>query len=405
MNVLFVLPSFPLPADSGAAIAAVETLRSLYPHCNLSLLVPPPRIERDASEARLRQLLPGVMLHIYAGHAAPSHAAIYRAAALSLLTGRCYWELIWRDRGLRAAVVRLTANERFDVVLCEWLQPAVSLQGLDLPLVVREHDVHFIRMRDGAASRGSGLGKMFWQMQARRLRAFEIGVLSDAAAVVTLSVEDEAILRGEGVRNVCTIAPPCGIPVDLATPSRPDGRALAVFIGRLDDDVNREAFFLFAREVWPRVRADVRVQTRVVFAGGVPDDAVRRGAAECGLEIQAPLSDADAGRLLAAADIVLLPITSGTGIKIKTLNAMSRGKATIGFANAFRGVGVTNGSDALIAESAEDFAGLIEMLIEDPSRRGVIGAAAKELIRVQFDPDALALRLIDVYRRVSSQRA
>jgi glycosyltransferase involved in cell wall biosynthesis len=403
MNVLFVLPSFPLPAHSGGAIAAIETLRSLHPHCNLSLLVPPPAHDREVNESHLRDLLPGVRLHFYAALSPqPSHWKIYRTAALSMLTGRSYWELIWFNRDLRDAVVRLTAQERFDVVHCEWLQPAVSLAGLDLPLVIRELDVHFIRMRDGAKS-GSRLRKAFWRMQANRLRSFEVAALSAAAAVVTLSAEDEAILRREGVTSILTIPPPCRIPIDLGAPARePDGRSLAVFIGRLDDDVNRDAFFLFARAVWPRVRSEGRARARVVFAGGFPDGEVRRCAAECGLEIHAPLRDDDAGRLLTEADIVLLPIASGTGIKVKTLNAMARGKAAIGFANAFRGVPVTHGVDALIADSPEEFARLFETLIDNRARREAIGTSARERIREHFDPESLATRLIDVYRQASN---
>jgi glycosyltransferase involved in cell wall biosynthesis len=399
MNVLFVLPSFPLPAHSGGAIAAIETLRSLHPHCNLSLLVPPPAHDREANESHLRDLLPGVPLHFYSALSPqPSHSKIYRTAALSMLTGRSYWELIWFNRDLRDAVVRLIAQQRFDVVHCEWLQPSLSLTGLDLPLVIRELDVHFIRMREGAERR-RGLRKAFWRMQANRLRTLEVTTLRDAGAVVTLSVEDEAVLRREGVGDIVTIPPPCSVPIS-APVSDPSDRSLAVFIGRLDDDVNREAFFLFAREVWPRVCASARARAQVVFAGGFPDDEVRRCAAECGLEIHAPLTDDDADRLRDEADIVLLPIPSGTGIKVKTLNAMAHGKAAIGFANAFRGIPVTGGVDALIADSPADFARLFETLIDNRARREAIGTAARELIRVNFDPKSLATRLIDVYRKV-----
>src|SRR5260221_506632 len=82
----------------------------------------------------------------------------------------------------------------------------------------------------------------------------------------------------------------------------------------------------------------------------------RRRAAECGIELHAPLSDADAARLFAEADLFLSPITSGTGIKIKTLDAMAHGKPMLGFSAAFRGVPVENGVQAMIAETPADFA-------------------------------------------------
>ena len=200
-----------------------------------------------------------------------------------------------------------------------------------------------------------------------------------------------------------TIPPPRALePLDRAKRLESETR-LALFVGRLDMAVNREAFFRFAGEVWPRVREEVKGRVRVVFAGGFPAGDIRRHAAECGIEIHAPLSDADATKLFREADLFLSPVSSGTGIKIKTLDAMAHGKAMIGFRNAFRGVPVENGVQAMIADTPADFARLFEQLIDDESRRLEIGAAARDLIRTSFDPAILAERLARVYAHVAQR--
>lgn len=93
------------------------------------------------------------------------------------------------------------------------------------------------------------------------------------------------------------------------------------------------------------------------------------------------------------------PIASGTGIKMKTLDAMAHGKAMIGLRNAFRGVPVENGLQAMIADSPSDFARLFEELIDDEPRRRTIGFAARDLVRTHFDPAILGERLAAVYAR------
>jgi glycosyltransferase involved in cell wall biosynthesis len=399
MKVLFIAPSFPIPAHSGGAIATLGTLQSIHSLCEVHLLVPPPESGRAANEDLLRSLLPDISVSFYsAREVQPTRLEMYTTAAKSAVTRQSYWASIWLNPELRAAVESLIAQHRFDLVHCEWLEPAVSLRELDLPLLIRTLDVHFVGMCDWADGLPSGdkVRKSFWRTQAQRFRRFEAATLAAALTVVTLSAEDEAVLRGEGVSNIITIPPPSPVrPSSLATET--DESCLALFIGRLDMSVNREGFFLFADKVWPHVSAEKRKQVKVIFAGGFPDEQVRRRASECGIEIHAPLSDAEANQLFVEAEIFLSPVASGTGIKIKTLEAMAHGKPMLGFVGAFRGVPIEHGVHALIANSPEEFARLFEGLISDRARRREIGGLAREFVRMNFDPAILAARLVSVY--------
>lgn len=407
MKVLFIAPAFPVPAHSGGAIATLGTLQSIHSLCEVHLLVPPPESDRAANEALLQRLLPDISVHFYSSREVqPTRFEMYTTAAKSAFTRRSYWASIWGNPELRAAVESLAAQHRFDLVHCEWLQPAVSLRGLDLPLLIRTLDVHFVGMRDWAESLppGDKLRKSFWRSQAQRFRRFEAATLAAVPAVVAVSAEDEAVLRGEGVSNIVTIPPPREVEPE-ATSVASDESCTALFTGRLDMAVNREAFFLFADEVWPHVSPEWRTRVKTIFAGGFPDEQVRRRASECGIEIHAPLSDTEARQLFAEADIFLSPVASGTGIKIKTVEAMAHGKPIIGFPGAFRGVPAEHGVHALIANSPEEFARLFEGLIFDPARRCEIGAAAREFVRLNFDPATLAARLVSVYSRTAESYA
>lgn len=407
MKVLFIVPCFPVPAHSGATIAALDTLRSLHALCELHLLAPQPDAAGSANQVLLHQLLPGISVHFYqARDAQPARLEMYATAAQAAIRGKTYWERTWFNRDLRAAVQRLMTQHNYDVMHCDWLQPAISLGGLDIPLVLRTLDVHFIGMLDYAESLppGDKLRRAYWHQQAQRFRRFECATLSAASAVVTLGPEDDAVLRGEGVSNLVTIPPPREVE-PAPEPSEPGDICNALFMGRLDMPVNREAFFLFADKVWPQVRDETRARLKVVFAGGFPDEKVCRRAAEVGIEIRAPLSDAEAEQLFAEAEIFLSPVRSGTGIKIKTLEAMARGKPMIGFPGAFRGVPVENGKQALIAETPEEFAQQFELLVSDPTCRRKIGETAREFIKLNYDPAILGPRLMDLYTQVAESYA
>jgi glycosyltransferase involved in cell wall biosynthesis len=399
MKVLFIAPLFPIPAHSGSAIATLETLRSLHSRCQLDVLVPSMQSGHPYDPGVLKSVLPGVAVYSYASRKVqPSRIEMYTTAARTAFTRQSYWALNWINPDLRAVVRRLTRQQRYDVVHCDWLETVVSLRGSDLPLLIRTHDVHFIVMTEWAERlpQEDRVRKSFWRTQAQRFRLFETRTLNSVTAVVTLSSEDEAILRAEGVSNVVTIPPPREVePATSLVLSRQPLKAL--FTGRLEMAVNREAFFQFADEIWPQVKPEWAKRVTPIFAGGFPDDQLRRHASECGIEIHAPLDDAEARRLFAEAAIYLSPVVSGTGIKIKTLDAMAHGKSVIGLPGAFRGIPAENGVHAVIANSPKEFARLFEELISNPARQREIGAAAREFIRINFDPASLADRLLQVY--------
>jgi len=400
MKVLFVTTSFPLPPHAGAKVALLETLRSIEELCELHLLLPRTEENSEDDVAVLRQLFPHTRIHFYRPRSVqPATLEKYAAAARSAFSRHSYHASIWMDQKLREAAATLSSQYQFDIVHCEWLYPAIALQGMNLPLVVRTLDLHFVIMKDGVEELPDEkkLRKTLWRMEAERFRRFEVSVLNKALLTVALSSEDEEVLRQEGVSRLVMIPPPMSVPEQaLSAPDKKKG-CTALFLCMLHAMVNRESSFIFTDEIWPQVSEDVRAQVEVVFAGGRPDEGARRRAAECGIRIEAPLSDEQARKLYAEADIFLSPIKTGTGIKTKTLEAMANGKPIIGFRNSFRGVPVENGKHALIADSNEEFARLFEKLVADPVLRNRLGEAARDFIRENFNPKTLGARLMSAY--------
>jgi glycosyltransferase involved in cell wall biosynthesis len=181
------------------------------------------------------------------------------------------------------------------------------------------------------------------------------------------------------------------IPVQTHSAREEKEVCTALFLCMLHAYVNRDSSFIFTDEIWPQVSEEVRARVKVIFAGGRPDEGARQRAAECGIEIRAPLSDDEARRLYAEADIFLSPIKTGTGIKTKTLEAMANGKPIIGFRNSFRGV----------ADSNEEFAQLFETLVNDEAMRRRLGEAAREFIREKFNPATLGSQLLNAYSQAA----
>lgn len=404
MKVLFVATTFPVPPHAGGKVALLETLRSIEDLCELHLLIPRTGDNSEEDVAALRQIIPHTQVHFYQPRGG-QRAALekYALAARSAFSRNSYHAAIWMDHKLREAAAALSRQYQFDIVHCEWLYPAIALQGLNLPLVVRTLDLHFAIMKDGVEEIADERKwrKTLWRMEAERFRQFEVSIFNKALLTVTVSTEDQEVLRREGVSRLVKIPPPMTVPEPLF--SAPEGKKVctALFLCMLHAMVNRESSFIFTDEIWPKINEQVRAQVKVVFAGGKPDEGARQRAAECGIRIEAPLSDEQARKLYAEADIFLSPIKTGTGIKTKTLEAMANGKPIVGFRNSFRGVPIENGKHALIADTNEEFARQFEKLVGDATLRRRLGAAARDFISEHFDPKTLGLELVAAYSRAA----
>jgi glycosyltransferase involved in cell wall biosynthesis len=345
MRVLYIAPHSLARDHSGSQIASLETLRSLQGRCRLHVLVPRPTANEGDDLGVLRQAAPDAKVHFYRQPSMRwTRVQSYRLAAASAVTGRSYLAGTWAIKtpgGLRDCVRRLALEQKFDVIHCEWLSTAAAIRGLRLPTLVRTLDVHFVGLAEwlGGAPTMGALQRRFLRSEVGRLRRFEVALLNAAELPVSVSADDAALLRGHGVEHISTIPPPMPVRAGANGASRSGRARRALFIGRLDLPVNKSALFQFADEIWPRVHPECRERVRVVFAGGEPDREVFERASRAGIEVCSSLPSAELKALFQQADVLVCPVTGGTGIKIKTLEAIAYGKAIVGYPNAFAAAG------------------------------------------------------------------
>jgi len=94
--------------------------------------------------------------------------------------------------------------------------------------------------------------------------------------------------------------------------------------------------------------------------------------------------------------IVVAPLFSGTGQRVKLLEAFAMGVPVVTTARGAAGLDVRNGTDAIIAETPGQFRAAVADLRDSTELRENVGANARRMITERFDWDALASRFLDV---------
>jgi glycosyltransferase involved in cell wall biosynthesis len=254
------------------------------------------------------------------------------------------------------------------------------------PVVLRAQNVEF-RIWERLGTRSFGA-----RVVARSLRRWEIAHLNDCDALLPIAEEDARDFRALGAVKPSLVVP-CGVEAGAPAAVEADPYR-AYFIGSMHYRPNQEAVRWLADEVWRRVIARAP-RARLTVAGSGFPASLRAYLESRGIEVAADVPDLAA--FAAPFRTMLAPLFSGSGMRIKVLEAMAQGKAVIATTLGAGGIDVTPGQNILIADDADAFAEHVIRCMEDDALAQRIGAAARTLATTRYDSNAIARRLLTFY--------
>lgn len=156
-----------------------------------------------------------------------------------------------------------------------------------------------------------------------------------------------------------------------------------LFVGSLGYFPNQEAARFIIGALVPRLREVLSLPFRVVIAGRQPSPEMRALVATVP-EVELVADARSLDPLYEACDIALVPLRSGGGTKLKTLEAMVRRRPVISTAEGVRGLPARPGEHYLPAESAEEFAAAIAAMAHDRAAATAMADAALRLCHDGF---------------------
>jgi glycosyltransferase involved in cell wall biosynthesis len=99
--------------------------------------------------------------------------------------------------------------------------------------------------------------------------------------------------------------------------------------------------------------------------------------------------------------ILVVPLLTGSGIRVKILEGMAMGMCVITTPTGAAGLPAERGRHLLAEDDPEQFAERLLEHMEDRTRRSNIGKAALKLIQEKFDTFTIASRLAAFYKKMS----
>ncbi len=404
LNVLFVSP-YPIePPLHGGALFMNQTVRYLAPLTRLHLLA---MLDEESDLAENRKL--GEMC-ADAEFVVRGRGRSGGLGGLAPHAAREFGSDDFRRRLHRAIYV----NE-IDVVQLDYTQLAGYAESFErIATFLFEHDVYFQSVASGLRTVGNPVEKLLHGYEYLRALRFELRALRRFDGVQTCTAENRRYLesflgRGPSETAAGNLDTRNGVPpirddlraaIDLARYEyneegrRPD---TLLFIGSFQHPPNRQALAYFIERVLPAVRA-ARPAARLLVAGAHAPPNFAATMSAPGVEFLGRVEDIR--ELYARCAVFVCPILSGSGIRVKLLEAFAAGIPAVSTALGAEGLAGESGEIVELAENPETFAAAALLLLDDPEGARAMARRARREVERNWSADLRTAKLERHYREV-----
>lgn len=401
-KILFLAHRVPFPPNKGDKIRAYNILEHLASRHQIWL-------GAGADDAADLQHLPMARArYADAYFGAPGRLGVMTKMALGAMQGRPMSVARFRHGGLEGWIDGVLRDVKPDLVYVFSSALAQYVTGRTTPgtaVIVDFVDADAEKWR-AFADRTSGPMHLVYAAEFRNLVRYEAAALAAADAGIMVSETERRLQAGfapADAGKLCVIAN--GVDTDFFKPpadSAPAQSQDIVFTGTMDYLPNIDAVTWFAREIFPRVRAQFPdAPFRIV--GAKPSAEVLALANLPGVEVTGAVPDVRP--YLFNAAVIVAPLRIARGIQNKVLEGMAASRPTVCTPEALDGIEAKVGRDVLVASKPEDFAQtVIDVLAGRAAGVGAAGRAYVETsLRWQERLTALDRLVDEVLHRRSGQ--
>jgi GT2 family glycosyltransferase len=395
-NVHFVSPYPICPPVHGGAVFMYQTLRHLTGLADVHLIAlldySNERKAHDELAARCRS---AEFLIRMEGH----------KRQLGSITPHAIHEFANAD--LDWLIHRQIYTKSIDVLQLEYL-PMGQYHGRyrNMPSILFEHDVYFQSVGRLLRQTRSAFKRVVYAFEYIRALRYELGLLPHLDRVQVCSRDNREYLESflPDLRSRLDDGLRAGIDVPKYE-FHPHGRdpATMLFLGSFRHIPNADALNWFVQQVLPRVVA-ARPDAKLIVIGSDPPPRHSLPGPPASIELRGFVEDIT--EPLRRCAVFLCPILSGSGVRVKLLEAFASGIPCVSTRLGAEGIARNDGEFCALADSPDEFAAKIVKLFDAPSDAAAMAARARRQVEQHWDMADCTRRLVKSYQEsvVSKRR-
>jgi len=415
MHILFITEKFPYPLDSGGKIRTYHILKGLSQEHDVTLIT---TVDHD----ELRQYIPELnkicqqVIVINAPHETTYQLGVKVLKSLispiPIVVERHYSQEVAR------AVQEQFHDSRshFDVVHFDHLDASLYLR--DIPsgtfrTVLDEHNIVTNQIKTSADAEQNVLKRGYMRLQQKKTYQYEINTCYAMTRNFVCSEKDKAYLLGMAqpgmLHSSHVVTIPNGVDVEYFSDtswlddSQEDfsqASRTMIFVGTLDYGPGGAAVRYFCEDILPLIQQnipDVRF-----FAVGQNPPTYLKTLADHDSRIVVTGRVDDIRPYVARSNVFVVPLKSGSGTRLKILDAMAMRIPIVSTSIGAEGLEVRSEEHLLLADTPETFSAAVLRLLEDDNLATRIRDNARRLVQDRYSWTTIWGDLLTAYKELEN---
>lgn len=405
MKILQLCKKFPYPLKDGEVIA-VNTLAKSLTELGAEVTL----LTMNTSKHRVDvETLPESFSSIYK---AIHHVKVYNhitpwGALKNLLEKESYHVTRFISKSYEDKLIEILKQESFDIIQLEtvFLTPYIPIirQYSNAVIALRAHNVEHEIWKRVAEITSFAPKKWYLNFLNRKLRRFELENMALCDILLPITERDLRIFRLLGYKGEALVTPVGLNSRDYRANWQIFNKKPSIgFIGALDWMPNQEGLKWFLENVWneyntqdPKNAFQKRWRNLRLHIAGRNAPAWLRHLKVPNVQFLGEIDDAQ--RFMNDHSIAIVPLFSGSGIRVKILEAMMLGRVVLTTSMGLEGINAKDHEEVLIANTAYEFAEKLDSCLKNPSKLRGIGEKARAFALINFDNLEIASKVITVY--------
>ena len=300
-------------------------------------------------------------------------------------------------------IQNLCEKINFDIIQVEHSSLTIYLDYINVPemspAMVIMHNIDYIRNERVIEKLSFGLTKLFHLFNQSKFKKWELNSLYRYNCIVTVSELDRIILE-KNTSGLNFEVLPNGVDTETIKykfNNADNSNNKIIFVASMDSEANHDGAIYFLENIFEQIKRKIPEAT-ISFVGRKPrkellerhngKDIIVTGMVESVLEYYRN------------ANVVVVPLRSGGGTRLKILEAMAVGVPVVSTSVGAEGLNLVNKKEILIADTPSDFADCVTQMLNSDKMRKQISLNARKKVEEEYDWVTIAQKSDKIYYKL-----
>lgn len=394
MKILQLANKIPYPANDGSSIAIYTLTKGFIDNgADLTLLcLNPSKHKKDVSlvpnDFKEASKLKTINV---------SNEITPLNALINIINGKPFHVSRFNCKDFADLLKQTLQKQEFDIVHIDGLFMAPYLpiikQYSNAKVVLRAHNIEHLIWERMLQHENPSLKKSYLKLQTKRLKKYELNTFQNVDAIIPISASDANTIKSY-CTNTKTFACEGGLNLSEYQSKNAELEHKSIFhLGSLDWMPSLQGVNWFLDNVWQKV-LNSEPNAKFYIAGRNIPESIKAKQTDNTIITGEVDNSKD---FINSKEIMIVPLLSGSGIRIKILEGMALGKAIVSTKVGAEGINCTHKNELMIADNATEFAKHIIELLKSNTKVQEIGKNARNLVSQFYDNKKQVAELLEFY--------